>query len=154
MFRYSMLTLFVVVLVLGLFCAAFANPLNFWVQVIVTLTLVALFSSTVLAIAKQFKPAFASGFAATGWLYFIVVANELWRWRMPTDELTLQLVKAVYGEAEVEDFNYGFSHLAIIGHSFWTLILAAIGGLAVTWLARRDKSSLPLPRPKTTHDQP
>ena len=150
MSRYSIRTLLVVGATMGLFCAAFANPISFWMYVIATITLVALFSSTVLAIAKHSKPLFATGFSATGWLYYIVVANERWRWRMPTEEVAHQLVKAVYGKAEADAFNYGFSNLPYIAHCFWTLILATIGGLAVTWLARREKSA----PPPTPQDQP
>jgi len=73
MFRYSTLTLLVVVLVVALFSAALANPSHLWRQVTVTVTVVVLVSFTLLAaLNSSSRKPFALGFAIVGWVYFVL----------------------------------------------------------------------------------
>jgi len=79
MLRFSLLTLLGVVLVAAIGSAALANPTNTWRQVIVTGTVVILLITTSAAVVKRPGLPFARGFAATGWLYFLLVFGSNFR---------------------------------------------------------------------------
>ena len=73
MLRYSLGTLFVVVAIIALGCAAWMNFSQLWVEIMVALVLLSLSVALVAALADR-GPArtFAMGFAALGGAYFLV----------------------------------------------------------------------------------
>ena len=160
MFRYSMLTLLFVVLVLGLFCAALAKPSDSWRLVIVTLTHVVLVATTLLAVAKRFVLPFAWGFAVAGWAYLVLMfyvgleaSDDFF-----TTRFVLWAGVEIHGDSPVERTASAyyhwwvvFSNFMYIGHCLWTFIFATIGGLAASWLAK--KATPPTTPPKTNLDQ-
>jgi len=62
----------------------------------------------------------------------------------------VELIHRPEGSVEFYPILAGVSHFFVIGDCLWTLILATIGGLAASWLAKRQ------PRPFTNKpkDQP
>ena len=69
-FRFHLGTLVIVVLILGISCAAFRESNEVWDSSIFTLTLVILLTSVLLALHRTEKRrAFWSGFALFGWTY-------------------------------------------------------------------------------------
>ena len=78
MLRYSLGSLFLVLLYLSIGCAALANASGLWPQVSITLTLAILVLFSLGAIFwRERRRVFAIGFAATGWLYFLLVFRIL-----------------------------------------------------------------------------
>ena len=170
MFRYSVLTLLVVVMLVALFCAALAKPSCFLARAIFGLTSIFLFYWTLAAVLSRSRKPFAVGFAVVGWAYFVFAFSFLLF--LQRDELLLtewvldEIVIARYGELgkvealesivvsvssdedSPEDIRRSFRH---IGHCLFTLILATVGGLTATWLAKRE--SRPPPTLKTNLDQ-
>ncbi len=138
-FRYSLLTLFVVVLVLSVFAAALANPTETKGAFVFTSTLVVLSAATLTAIAKGRALPFVWGFAVMGWAYFAVtfLTGLLWQDYLLTHWPLLRLVEVVAPEVSyVLPTSDGPGGLFVIGHCLWTLILATIGGLVAIWLQR------------------
>ena len=170
MFRYSVLTLLVVVLVLAVFCAALAKPNGLWWQVIVTLSIVVLLAFTLLAVVNnRSRRPFVLGFVLTGWLYFGLTFATLGlrdRDALLTNGVANYLASALHGHLHDQVFRVNlnwsdatdatgyeaYQYFMDIVHCLWTLVLAAIGGLTTTWLAKRE--SRPRSTPKTNLDQP
>ena len=168
-----MLTLFVVVLVLAVFCAAFVTPTVLFWQATTSLTLVVLMCFTWLALLSRSRNPFALGFAVTGWIYFVLVFSILvlpeteclpTNWVLEEfahalhEDLTdmegpIGAIRPIYTSSLEADEEAKYHRFENIGHCLWTLIFATIGGLATTWLARRENSPPP-PTPKSNLDQP
>jgi hypothetical protein len=71
--KYSLGTLFVVMAIVALGCAAIANFSPLWAQTMVTLTVGALLAGLLVAISGRGRAgAFAAGFAAVGGVYFLL----------------------------------------------------------------------------------
>jgi hypothetical protein len=73
MLRFSLATLFLVMAVVAVGCAALANPSQAWAEVIVAVVLLLLFAGLVAALIVQGPlRVFVIGFATVGWLYFLL----------------------------------------------------------------------------------
>jgi len=153
-----MLTLLVVVLVLGVFCAGLVNPTVLFWQSTTSLTLVALLSCTLLALVGRSRKAFALGFTVTGWIYFMLVFNHIVlpdKDCLPTTLALQEVAHAFHGDfmdveapagvvrplriSTMDDTDENYYRFEQIGHCLFTLIFATIGGLAATWLQRPRK---------------
>ena len=78
MLRYSLGSLFLVLLYLSVGCAALVNASGIWPQVAITLTLAILVLFSLAAIYwTERRRVFAIGFTATGWLYFLFVFSSV-----------------------------------------------------------------------------
>jgi hypothetical protein len=73
MLKYSLGTLFLVVAVVAVGCAAAANFSPLWAEVMIALTLMILSIALVAALVGRGRTrVFAVGFAAVGWMYFLL----------------------------------------------------------------------------------
>jgi hypothetical protein len=160
MIRYTLLTLLVVVLVLGLFCAGFANPSLLFVKVIFTLTIVSLLSFTLAGVLSRSRKPFALGFTITGWIYFVFVFGSVVKdhEHLLTDWVLDEFFVVIHFDSDERAGGAADSWDALsdvdielyrrnvrfmdMGHCLWTLILGTVGGVAAIWLRR--------PRPPTT----
>ena len=79
MLRYSLATLFFVLIYVAILCAALVNATGVWPQVAVTMTVVVLLVFTLAAMMR--KSAFSAGFAFTGWVYFLLMFTSLFNVR-------------------------------------------------------------------------
>lgn len=159
MLRFSLLTLLGVVLVAAVFCAALVNPTALFARVIVSLTFVILLSSMLMAAILRRQ--FPFGFAMVGSAYFLLVFLDsilfvtsfkdlvLTEWIVEESAVALhdEFGEAGTFERAAEQFlaeegrsRENFGH---IGHSLWTLLLATLGGLFASWLARRRDGAKP-----------
>ena len=78
MLRYSLGSLFLVLLYLSVGCAALVNASGIWPQVAITLTITILVLFSLGAIFwTERRRVFAIGFAATGWLYFLLLFSDV-----------------------------------------------------------------------------
>lgn len=78
MFRFSISTLLVGVLAVGLGCAALANPSPMLEKIVVTAVLALLGIATLWGLyLPRATKAFYGGFAVSGWLYFAIVTLPL-----------------------------------------------------------------------------
>lgn len=78
MLRYSLGSLFLVLLYLSIGCAALVNATGIWPQVAITLAVAILVLFSLAAIFwTGRRRVFAIGFTATGWLYFLLVFSEV-----------------------------------------------------------------------------
>jgi hypothetical protein len=94
MLRYSLGSLFLVLLYLSIGCAALVNASGVWPQVAITLTLAILILFSLGAIFwTERRRIFAIGFSATGWLYFLLVFSNVTNVRpyLLTESATNQL---------------------------------------------------------------
>ncbi len=155
MFRYSMMTLLVVVSVLALFAAAFANPSTVFVRTIVSLTMLVLASCTFVAALGRSRSPFILGFVMAGWSYYVLTSG------FPFHHQDRQIVATEWALDEFADtvhpdlegltypsrlyIGYSLSgdrpeekklRFARVGHCLFTFIFATIGGLAAIWLRR------------------
>ena len=71
-FRYSLRSLLIVVVLLGLCCAALANPSRYWAVAVYLSTLAVFPAAAWLGRVRETTRPFALGFAITGFLYFSV----------------------------------------------------------------------------------
>jgi hypothetical protein len=135
-----MLTLLLVVLSAGIFCAALVNPSVAKAAFVYSSTLAVLSAATLTAIAKGRALPFVWGFAVMGWIYFaasLAVGGVLCDYLL-THWLLGRIAGLVVPEEDILPYAdisgpHGFF---VIGHCLWTLILATVGGLAATWLQR------------------
>ena len=170
MFRYSMVTLLSVMLVLGVFCAALANPGFLFTRVIFAVTCIFLLYWTLAAVLNRSRRPFTWGFAVAGWAYFLLTFSWI---AFPDKRLLLtywvtdEVVHAVHEDTEDMELNeimalryttegaeweeYYCFHM--VCQCLWTLIFATISGLAACWL-QRPHPPPPPPTPKTNLDQP
>ena len=146
MFRYSMLTLLLVVLVLGVFCAVLVNPSTVRAALIYTCTLIVLSAATLTAIAKGRASPFIWGFAVMGWIYFAVWFIAL---AGSYEYLVTHWPVRKIGEAVMIRDAIGIVPLPsgpkgvyVIGHCLWTFIFATVGGLAACWLQRPSSQQI------------
>jgi hypothetical protein len=101
MFRYRLSSLFLGLLYLSIGFAALVNASGVWPQVAVTMTVAIL---TLVSLAALFwverKRAFAIGFSATGWLYFLLVSSSVTNVRpyLVTDTATIILFATIHTE--------------------------------------------------------
>lgn len=101
MIRFSLTTLFVVVLFAAIGCAAFVNANDLWRQTIVTATVAALVIATLAAVVRQSQSrVFALGFAVTGWIYLVLVFVSAFGLRddLLTDKAVTGLFATIHGE--------------------------------------------------------
>jgi hypothetical protein len=101
MLRYSLGSLFLVLLYLSIAFAALVNATGVWPQVAVTLTLAILVVVSLGAIFwNERRRVFAIGFSATGWLYFLLVFSSVTNVRpyLLTESATHQLFITMHGE--------------------------------------------------------
>jgi len=71
MFRYSLAGFLLFVALIGVACAAIANPIELWRQIVATVVLVMLLLATLTAVfGRGSSSRFAGGLAVAGWLYF------------------------------------------------------------------------------------
>lgn len=109
MFRYSLGSLFLVLLYLSIGCAALVNATGVWPQVAVTLTLAILVVFSLGAIFwSERRRVFAIGFSATGWLYFLLVFSDVTNVRpyLLTDSATNQLFVTMHGKRVAPSIVY------------------------------------------------
>lgn len=151
MLRFSLLTLFGVVLVAAIGCAALTNPTETWREIILAIAVVALFVAALIAIGRPSPARFAWGFATTGWLYLFATV-VMFPGQLPSD-LTLNRVFNITHKESLSshgyitlppdfagnwsDWNELKSNSIQISRYSLTLLLALIGGLFVSWLGRR-----------------
>ena len=184
MFRFSVATLFLLILIAGIGSAALVNANDLWRQVIITLTVVVLVVATLAAGVRQGRSrAFSLGFAVSGWIYLLLVFVSAFGLR--DDLLTDKTVRLIFAAIHEEDLpqkqliqgitftsdaqylvtagedkavriwnattgravNKGtvkvnFKDFADIGHSFWVIIVACLGGVVACLMAakQRDRS--------------
>lgn len=101
MLRYSLGTLFLVLLYLAIGFAALVNASGIWPQVAVTLAIaILILFSLGAAFWSQGWRAFGIGFSATGWLYFLLVFSELTTLRpyLLTESAINQLYMTMHGD--------------------------------------------------------
>jgi len=145
MLRFSLLALLGVVLVAAIGSAALANPTNTWRQVIVTGTVVILLTASSAAVVLRPGLQFSRGFAAAGWLYFVLAFGGVLgvQEHLLTEQASGWLGERIHRvlpsgylviPREANSLWYNFT---IISRSFWTLILATIGGMFASWIGRR-----------------
>lgn len=76
-FRFSMSRLLLIVLLVALGCAALVQSTPLWASVVVTITLLLLMLSAIMAITgRGSSRSFWIGFAVAGWIYWIVVNTQ------------------------------------------------------------------------------
>ena len=160
MLRFSLLTLLGVVVVAAIGSAALANPTDTWRQAIITGTVAILLVASSAAVVLRPGLPFARGFAATGWLYFVLAFGNVSgvRGHLLTERATTWLCQQVHHEAgpspeaiqvlsnDVGDQIYSawaslhpkWQNFTFVSRSLWTLILATIGGAFAGWLGRRQ----------------
>lgn len=105
MVRFSLATLLVLMLFVAIGCAALVNANDTWRQAIVTLTVITLTVSTLVAVVRRDKFGLtARGFAVAGWIYLILalvpavgLRNELL-----TDKALVWLVGRIHGQRAPE----------------------------------------------------
>lgn len=101
MLRYSLGSLFLVLLYLSVGCAALVNSSGVWPQAAVTLTIAILVLFSLAAVFwDQRRRVFAIGFSATGWLYFLLVFSSVTNVRpyLLTESATNWLFTAIHGD--------------------------------------------------------
>lgn len=101
MLRYSLGSLFLLLLYLSIGCAALVNATGIWPQVAVTLTLAILVLFSLAAIFwTERRRVFAIGFSATGWLYFLLLFSDVTNVRpyLLTESLMNRLFITMHGE--------------------------------------------------------
>ena len=101
MLRYSLGTLFLVLLYLAIGFAALVNASGIWPQVAITLAIAVLVLFSLGAVfSSQGWRTFAIGFSATGWLYFLLVFSELTTIRpyLLTESAMNQLFMTMHGD--------------------------------------------------------
>jgi len=132
-------TLLIVVVLLGLSCAALANPSRYWAVAAYLATLAVFPAAAWLGRESDTTRPFALGFAITGFLYFSlchlpVVCGDpnISMDDLPTTWL-LRRLQNWMGQAGSMSKSFYFM---VVGHCLWTLIFATIGGLAASWLQR------------------
>ena len=104
MLRYSLTSLFLILLYASVGCAALVYATNIWLQVAVTMTVVILIGFTLAAVCWTDRPRiFALGFSITGWIYFLLIfmTSINVRPHMLTDSAASWLYTAVHGEGTV-----------------------------------------------------
>lgn len=78
MLRYSLGSLFLVVLYVSVACAALVNATGIWPQVAITLTLAILVLFSLRAVfGNERWRVFSIGFSALGWLYILLVFSDV-----------------------------------------------------------------------------
>ena len=170
MLRYSMVTLLVVVSLLALFSAGFANPTMIFSRVIVSLTLFSLASCMIVAAVSRSRRPFALGFALAGWTYHIFT-NSIFTLQesefLVTEWAVDEFAEALHPDLEdIEPYPMGLGvglsldepdakklRFSRIGHSFFVFIFATIGGLAACCL-QRPSPPPPTPKPPMTNPNP
>ena len=117
MFRFSLAALLLVVSFTAVGCASLIYANEMWRQVIVTLTVVALLTATLIAVVQHDRVrAFAVGFAIVGWVYLILAFTPLVDVRdhlLTTRSLNL-LGKAI-GQITLNDFDAYVLDLSTVG---------------------------------------
>ena len=74
MLRYSLASLFLILLYFSIGCAALVNATGIWPQVAVTLAVAILLVMTLAAVCwKEKARMFALGFSISGWAYFLLI---------------------------------------------------------------------------------
>ncbi|HUG71767.1 MAG TPA: hypothetical protein VMM76_28745 [Pirellulaceae bacterium] len=109
MLRYSLGSLFLVLLYLSFAFAALVNATGVWPQVAVSLTLAILSLFSLGAIFwNERRRVFAIGFSATGWLYFLLVFSSVTGVRpyLLTESATHQLFVTMHGEQVAPSIVY------------------------------------------------
>jgi hypothetical protein len=74
MLRYSLGALLCAVLFVAVACAALANPIPLWSQIVFTATAVLFLGATVFAVVGRPRPV-AAGFAVFGWGYLLLASG-------------------------------------------------------------------------------
>ena len=101
MFRFSLATLLLLVLIAGIGCAALVNANDLWRQTMITATVTALVVATLAAvICRARSRGFALGFALTGWIYLLLVFVSALGLRddLLTDKAVIWLFATIHGE--------------------------------------------------------
>lgn len=101
MLKYSLAGLFLAVLAASLACAAIVNGTFLWSQAMVTVTVLALLLFTVVAPYRSgSRRAFAIGFCAAGWIYFLIAFTSLVNARgsLLTETAAQKLYQAIHGK--------------------------------------------------------
>jgi hypothetical protein len=95
MLKFSLGMLFFIVTVAGLGCAALANPIMLWAEVMVAVTILFLLAGLVAALVGHRRSrVFAIGFAVVGWVYFVLALTEI---GLPDERLvTTRFVTWIY----------------------------------------------------------
>ena len=98
MLRFSLLMSFLIILAIGIGCAALVNPTDVWRQVIVTGITALLIMAALVAIARGFAAPFARGFATTGWLYVLLVFSPFFalQQHLCTERILRPLYKLIH----------------------------------------------------------
>jgi hypothetical protein len=102
MIRFSLASLFGVVVIAGVGCAALSYANDLWRQIVVTLAVMLLLFSTLAAVLWQrHSRAFAMGFAVSGWLYLLLAFSPTLALR--DDLLTDNAVACLYEKIHEEE---------------------------------------------------
>jgi hypothetical protein len=102
MLRYSLASLFIILLYVSIMCAALVNATGIWPQIAVTLTVGILILFTLAAVCREDQTRrFARGFAITGWIYFLLVSANLINVRyLLTDSVANRLYVAIHSQPQ------------------------------------------------------
>lgn len=163
MLQFSIKAVFFVVAVAALFAAALANPSMAVTQVAVSVTLVFLCYCALAAILSRSRRPFFVGFALIGCIYFTLAFTTVQFKRddvLLTESVVESSFRAIHGESKefVPDEGeatmggyemdlFGISEASLsyqsICHCLFTLMLGAIGGVAGSWIAKREDKKAP-----------
>ena len=154
--QYRLRTILLFVLVASVALAAMRSASSAWASAIVTATLLALLVSIALAIERR---PFWIGFAVCGAGYFAIVMTQfppLVVNHLATSQVVTLLAeqfqpRPVFGSqnpASPQQANLALrnwstrdENFRTIGESIWTLIIGALGGMLIRFVARRRESA-------------
>jgi anti-anti-sigma regulatory factor len=132
MLRFSLASLFVLILIAGLGCASLLYANDVWRQIMITLTMSVLLLATLAAVVGHRQSrAFALGFAISGWLYLLLVFSP---WLSLRDDLlTDRTVAWLYGVVHDEDASQYYTTnppygRTVVSGTFQTVRLWDISG--------------------------
>lgn len=145
MLRYSLTTLFLILVYVCIGSAALANATGIWPQVAVTISVTILLMFTLAAICwKERARYFALGFSITGWTYFLLIFTSVLNVRsyLLTDTAVNLLFTAIHQDQPASNYQ-------IVVQTVQTP-----NGMATTKMLRLPRNVTPPPAPTATLPSP
>jgi hypothetical protein len=151
MTQFSLKSLLAIVAVASVGLAGLTHPTREWNFILVSLALSIVGLVTLHAISsRSASRAFSRGFAVAGWVYLLLLCNDI-EYSLLTTWALEKLYPILNPQLDTNMTHYGiffvgdngfplltkFSNYLHIGHAVWMLAIAYVGGVTARVFARR-----------------